>query len=42
MDEELVLYRTGHGNLSKKLADRVATAVSIMTGPCGGMNLIES
>ncbi len=28
--EELVLYRTGHGNLSKKLADRVATAFSIM------------
>ncbi|HJZ58926.1 MAG TPA: glycosyltransferase [Gemmataceae bacterium] len=30
VDEELVLYRTGHGNLSKKLADRVATALSIM------------
>jgi glycosyltransferase involved in cell wall biosynthesis len=30
VDEELVLYRTGHGNLSKKLADRVATAFSIM------------
>jgi len=28
--EPLVLYRTGHGNLSKKLSDRVATAVSIM------------
>ena len=28
--EELVAYRTGHGNLSKKLADRVATALSIM------------
>jgi glycosyltransferase involved in cell wall biosynthesis len=28
--EDLVLYRTGHGNLSKKLADRVATAFSIM------------
>jgi glycosyltransferase involved in cell wall biosynthesis len=28
--EELVLYRTGHGNLSKKLADRIATAFSIM------------
>lgn len=27
----LVLYRTGHGNLSKKLSDRVATAVSVMT-----------
>jgi glycosyltransferase involved in cell wall biosynthesis len=31
VDEPLVLYRTGHGNLSKKLSDRVATAVSIMT-----------
>jgi glycosyltransferase involved in cell wall biosynthesis len=30
VDEELVQYRTGHGNLSKKLADRVATAMSIM------------
>ena len=30
VDEDLVLYRTGHGNLSKKLADRVATALSIM------------
>jgi len=30
VDEELVLYRTGHGNLSKKVADRVATAFSIM------------
>jgi glycosyltransferase involved in cell wall biosynthesis len=30
VDEELVAYRTGHGNLSKKLADRVATAMSIM------------
>ena len=29
--EPLVLYRTGHGNLSKKLSDRVATAISIMT-----------
>lgn len=29
--EPLVLYRTGHGNLSKRLCDRVATAVSIMT-----------
>jgi glycosyltransferase involved in cell wall biosynthesis len=28
--ESLVLYRTGHGNLSKKLADRIATARSIM------------
>jgi hypothetical protein len=25
-----VRYRTGHGNLSKKLADRVDTALSIM------------
>ncbi|OWK43217.1 glycosyltransferase family 2 protein [Fimbriiglobus ruber] len=31
VDEELVLYRTGHGNLSKRLADRVAVADSIMT-----------
>ena len=30
VDEQLVLYRTGHGNLSKKLSDRVATAFSIM------------
>ena len=30
VDEELVKYRTGHGNLSKKLADRVAIAESIM------------
>lgn len=30
VDDELVLYRTGHGNLSKKLSDRVATALSIM------------
>lgn len=30
VDEQLVLYRTGHGNLSKRLADRVATADSIM------------
>lgn len=30
VDEELVRYRTGHGNLSKKLADRVETALSIM------------
>lgn len=30
VDEALVLYRTGHGNLSKKLADRVDTALSIM------------
>lgn len=31
VDEELVLYRTGHGNLSRRLADRVATADAIMT-----------
>lgn len=30
VDEELVRYRTGHGNLSKKQADRVDTALSIM------------
>ncbi|MBA4190998.1 MAG: family 2 glycosyl transferase [Planctomycetaceae bacterium] len=30
VDEELVQYRTGHGNLSKKLLDRVDTAFSIM------------
>jgi glycosyltransferase involved in cell wall biosynthesis len=30
VDEELVRYRTGHGNLSKKLRDRVETALSIM------------
>jgi len=30
VDEELVKYRTGHGNLSRKLADRVETALSIM------------
>jgi glycosyltransferase involved in cell wall biosynthesis len=29
--EPLVLYRTGHGNLSKKLWDRVDTALAIMT-----------
>jgi glycosyltransferase involved in cell wall biosynthesis len=28
--EELVLYRTGHGNLSQKLSDRIATARSIV------------
>ncbi len=28
--DPLVRYRTGHGNLSRKLADRVATAFSIM------------
>jgi glycosyltransferase involved in cell wall biosynthesis len=30
VDEALVLYRTGHGNLSSKLTDRVAIALSIM------------
>jgi glycosyltransferase involved in cell wall biosynthesis len=30
LDEPLTLYRTGHGNLSKKLADRVSTAFAIM------------
>ena len=30
VDEELVQYRTGHGNLSKRIADRVDTALSIM------------
>jgi glycosyltransferase involved in cell wall biosynthesis len=30
VDEPLVRYRTGHGNLSKKLRDRVDTALSIM------------
>lgn len=30
VNEELVLYRTGHGNLSRKLSDRVATALSIL------------
>jgi glycosyltransferase involved in cell wall biosynthesis len=29
INEELVRYRTGHGNLSKKLLDRVDTALSI-------------
>jgi glycosyltransferase involved in cell wall biosynthesis len=30
VDDALVRYRTGHGNLSKKLRDRVDTAMSIM------------
>jgi glycosyltransferase involved in cell wall biosynthesis len=30
VNEELVRYRTGHGNLSKKLLDRVDTALSMM------------
>lgn len=30
VDEELVRYRTGHGNLSKKLADRVDGVLAIM------------
>lgn len=32
VDEELVRYRTGHGNLSKKLADRVDGVLAIMHG----------
>ena len=28
VDEELVLYRTGHGNLSKRLSDRVMIALA--------------
>jgi glycosyltransferase involved in cell wall biosynthesis len=39
VDEELVLYRTGHGNLSQKLSDRVATVVSIMTRHAGRLGL---
>jgi glycosyltransferase involved in cell wall biosynthesis len=31
VDEELVRYRTGHGNLSKRVRDRVDIAISIMT-----------
>lgn len=30
VNEQLVRYRTGHGNLSKRLRDRVDTALSIM------------
>ncbi len=30
VDEELVQYRTGHGNLSRKLLDRVGIVLSIM------------
>jgi hypothetical protein len=30
VDEQLVQYRTGHGNLSNKLMDRVDIAISIM------------
>lgn len=30
LDKPLTLYRTGHGNLSKRLADRVSTALAIM------------
>ncbi|MFO0936729.1 MAG: glycosyltransferase [Gemmataceae bacterium] len=30
VDERLVRYRTGHGNLSQRVADRVATACTIM------------
>ena len=36
--EPLVLYRTGHGNLSSKLADRVATAFSIMHNARDGVS----
>jgi glycosyltransferase involved in cell wall biosynthesis len=31
VDEELVYYRTGHANLSQRIADRVQTVLSIMT-----------
>jgi glycosyltransferase involved in cell wall biosynthesis len=31
VDEALVRYRTGHGNLSKKLSDRVTTALGMTT-----------
>jgi len=37
VDEELVKYRTGHGNLSKKLADRVDGVLAIMHGHRGGI-----
>ena len=39
--EKLVLYRTGHANLSKRLADRVLTADSIMTRALERRNLWE-
>ncbi|MBX9581390.1 MAG: glycosyltransferase [Gemmataceae bacterium] len=42
VDEELVLYRTGHGNLSKKLSDRVATALSIMHRAEGRYGVAET
>lgn len=35
VDEVLVRYRTGHGNLSRKLADRVAIATAIMNRTVG-------
>ena len=41
VDEELVLYRTGHGNLSKKLSDRVATALSIMHRAEGRYGIVD-
>ena len=34
--EKLVLYRTGHGNLSKRQSDRIATAFTIMERRKGG------
>jgi glycosyltransferase involved in cell wall biosynthesis len=37
VDEELVRYRTGHGNLSKKLADRVDGVLAIMHGHRDGV-----
>jgi glycosyltransferase involved in cell wall biosynthesis len=41
VDEELVKYRTGHGNLSKKLLDRVDTAMSIMYRACARYGVAE-
>jgi glycosyltransferase involved in cell wall biosynthesis len=41
VDEEFVLYRTGHGNLSTKLADRVGTALAIMHRARRSMNEAE-
>jgi glycosyltransferase involved in cell wall biosynthesis len=41
VDEELVRYRTGHGNLSKKLLDRVDTAMSIMERACSRYGVSE-
>ena len=42
VDEELVKYRTGHGNLSKKLLDRVDTAMSIMYRACSRYGVAEA